>query len=166
MNISSRPINDPQNITFSQSTTINPQTSPPSSKLKMSANTPSAASRQTSSSHRIRSRNTSNNTPEELAAKAERNRAAQRAFRQRRDQYVKDLEWRATQFEELQHFVHQLTEENQMLRLRVESLTHHINQLGLPLPPLPPINSVNIGPPNPQHQNQISSSTGNTTTIF
>ncbi|OMJ21029.1 hypothetical protein AYI70_g3723 [Smittium culicis] len=105
------------------------------------------------------------NTPEELAAKAERNRAAQRAFRQRRDQYVKDLEWRATQFEELQHVVHQLADENQVLRLRVESLTHHINQLGLSIPPLPPISRppvdwVPVLPPPPPISSSISRRSG------
>ncbi|PVU96772.1 hypothetical protein BB561_000977 [Smittium simulii] len=104
-------------------------------------------------------------TPEELVAKAERNRAAQRAFRQRRDQYVKDLEWRATQLEEMQHVVHQLADENQMLRMRVESLTHHINQFGLsvpPLPPLPPLNRQSVDwIPTIHHPQHPSSNQGN-----
>ncbi|OLY82489.1 hypothetical protein AYI68_g3392 [Smittium mucronatum] len=114
---------------------------------------------------RQRPRPKHSNTPEELAAKAERNRAAQRAFRQRRDQYVKDLEWRATQFEELQHVVHQLADENQVLRVRVESLTHHINQLGLSVPPLPPISRppvewVPVLPPPPPISNSASRRSG------
>ncbi|OMH82604.1 AP-1-like transcription factor [Zancudomyces culisetae] len=89
---------------------------------------------------RNRARSKVGNTPEEAAAKAERNRAAQRAFRQRREQYVKELEFRSAQYDELQTIVHCLSEENQMLRMRVETLTHHFNTLGLPLPPMPPIN--------------------------
>ncbi|PVV01775.1 hypothetical protein BB560_003795 [Smittium megazygosporum] len=127
-------------ISSSQNTPSHPNVSSAPNSGPSSSRTNPIPSIQSSRSQRSRPKTAT--TPEEQLAKAERNRAAQRAFRQRRDQYVKELEWRATQAEELQHVVHQLAEENQSLRMRIDSLIHHINQFGLSVPSLPPIPSL------------------------
>ncbi|OMJ18132.1 hypothetical protein AYI69_g7151 [Smittium culicis] len=60
--------------------------------------------------------------------KAERNRAAQRAFRLRKEQYVKDLEYRAVKLDEMNYAVSQLIEENQYLKQQIQRISQEISK--------------------------------------
>ncbi|ORY93290.1 hypothetical protein BCR43DRAFT_496662 [Syncephalastrum racemosum] len=61
--------------------------------------------------------------------RAAQNRAAQRAFRQRRDRYVKELEEKAKVMEQWQEEMDQLRGENQRLRGTIASLEQRIAEL-------------------------------------
>lgn len=54
--------------------------------------------------------------------RAAQNRNAQKAFRQRRERYIKDLETKAKEFDKLSTEVVLLKQENEMLRLRIKDL--------------------------------------------
>ncbi|KAI8147655.1 hypothetical protein BJV82DRAFT_596398 [Fennellomyces sp. T-0311] len=56
--------------------------------------------------------------------RAEQNRAAQRAFRQRKERYVKELETKVRDMQGLQERVDKLEEENERLRQRIWELEH------------------------------------------
>ncbi|CEP17223.1 hypothetical protein [Parasitella parasitica] len=58
--------------------------------------------------------------------RAAQNRAAQKAFRQRREQYIKDLEIKAKEMEDWQEEMDKLRRENGELRQRVATLEHHV----------------------------------------
>ncbi|PVZ96482.1 hypothetical protein BB558_007631 [Smittium angustum] len=93
--------------------------------------------------------------------KAERNRAAQRAFRQRKEQYVKDLESRASQVEELHYIINKLAEENCVLKFKISSLmSKSTNQKPLKLSENVQETSMNAGLRNGKFeinsQNQLS----------
>ncbi|OMJ13766.1 hypothetical protein AYI70_g8308 [Smittium culicis] len=64
--------------------------------------------------------------------KAERNRAAQRAFRLRKEQYVKDLEYRALKLDEMNYAVSQLVEENQYLKQQIQRISLEISKYKVP----------------------------------
>lgn len=56
--------------------------------------------------------------------RAEQNRAAQRAFRQRKERYVKELESKVREMQGLQEKVEKLEQENERLRQRIWELEH------------------------------------------
>lgn len=58
--------------------------------------------------------------------RAAQNRAAQKAFRQRREQYIKDLEIKAKEMEDSQEEMDKLRKENDLLRQRVASLENQV----------------------------------------
>ncbi|RCH86736.1 hypothetical protein CU097_000532, partial [Rhizopus azygosporus] len=58
--------------------------------------------------------------------RAAQNRAAQKAFRQRRDQYIKELEEQAKEAKESKQELNELRQENTKLKERVTALEHHI----------------------------------------
>lgn len=58
--------------------------------------------------------------------RAAQNRAAQKAFRQRRDQYIKELEEQAKEAKESKQELNELRQENAKLKERVTALEHHI----------------------------------------
>ncbi|KAI8642817.1 hypothetical protein BD408DRAFT_482519 [Parasitella parasitica] len=58
--------------------------------------------------------------------RAAQNRAAQKAFRQRREQYIKDLEIKVKEMEGWQEEMEKLRKENGELRQRVVTLEHHV----------------------------------------
>ncbi|CAO3663226.1 unnamed protein product [Rhizopus stolonifer] len=62
--------------------------------------------------------------------RAAQNRAAQKAFRQRRDQYIKELETKANEVKETQSELTMLREENGQLRERVIELERQVAALG------------------------------------
>lgn len=64
-------------------------------------------------------------TSEPSSKRKAQNRAAQRAFRERKEQHLKDLE---TKVEELQKASEDATNENSALRTRVEQMTTELNQ--------------------------------------
>ncbi|KAI7881042.1 hypothetical protein K492DRAFT_177450 [Lichtheimia hyalospora FSU 10163] len=84
--------------------------------------------------------------------RAEQNRAAQRAFRQRKERYVKELENKVRDLQLVQERANKLEEENERLRQRVWELEkqHHHPQQGMmhhhhhPSPPQP-----SLAPPHP-----------------
>ncbi|KAI7892242.1 uncharacterized protein EV154DRAFT_418857 [Mucor mucedo] len=61
--------------------------------------------------------------------RAAQNRAAQKAFRQRREQYIKDLEIKAKEMEDWQNELDRLRKENGDLRDRVSTLEHQVTVL-------------------------------------
>jgi hypothetical protein len=68
-----------------------------------------------------------NNTRPVIPSKrAAQNRAAQRAFRLRKERYVKDLEQKAKLMEDMQAELEQLRKENQMLKNNTLQLEEHI----------------------------------------
>lgn len=65
----------------------------------------------------------------QTAKRAAQNRAAQRAFRQRRERYVKDLEIRVKEMDAMQEEMSKLAEQNMSYRKQVENLTRELKQL-------------------------------------
>ncbi|CAO3688665.1 unnamed protein product [Umbelopsis vinacea] len=63
------------------------------------------------------------------AKRAAQNRAAQRAFRQRRERYVKDLEIRVKEMDAMQEEMNMLTEQNMNYRKQIDNLTREVKQL-------------------------------------
>lgn len=61
--------------------------------------------------------------------RAAQNRAAQKAFRQRREQYIKDLEIKAKEMDDWQAEMEKLRKENKQLRDRVIVLENQVNVL-------------------------------------
>lgn len=90
--------------------------------------------------------------------RAEQNRAAQRAFRQRKERYVKELENKVRDLQLVQERANKLEEENERLRQRVwelEKQHHHQQQQGLmhhhhhPSPPQPTTTPTKTTHPHP-----------------
>ncbi|KAI8883415.1 hypothetical protein K501DRAFT_333328 [Backusella circina FSU 941] len=80
-----------------------------------------------------------NNTRPVIPSKrAAQNRAAQRAFRLRKERYVKDLEQKAKLMEDMQTELDQLRKENQMLKNNTLQLEEHIKGIKQEDAPLPP----------------------------
>jgi hypothetical protein len=71
--------------------------------------------------------------------RAQQNRAAQRAFRQRKDLYIKELEAKAEQLKNMQAQIDELKHENGELRNYILALQSRVlNQPGSPTPPSVP----------------------------
>ncbi|KAI1352985.1 hypothetical protein F5Y01DRAFT_278371 [Xylaria sp. FL0043] len=77
--------------------------------------------------------------------RAAQNRAAQRAFRQRKEHYIKKLEQQVKEFSELEHTYKAIQNDNYALREYVIQLQSRLLDLQVE-PPQPPPN-VNINPP-------------------
>ncbi|KAI8140907.1 hypothetical protein BJV82DRAFT_690445 [Fennellomyces sp. T-0311] len=91
--------------------------------------------------------------------RAAQNRAAQRAFRQRRDRYVKDLEKKSKEMENWPEEMEQLRTENNQLRSTVASLERRIAELTGQTPVSSSASSTGsaefkLAPPPPHHQHQ------------
>ncbi|KAI9359724.1 hypothetical protein BD770DRAFT_342314 [Pilaira anomala] len=69
------------------------------------------------------------NRPVIPSKRAAQNRAAQKAFRQRREQYIKDLEIKAKEMEDWQNELDRLRKENGELRDRVSVLENQVSIL-------------------------------------
>jgi hypothetical protein len=65
----------------------------------------------------------------QTAKRAAQNRAAQRAFRQRRERYVKDLEIKVKEMDAIQEEMSKLAEQNLSYRKQIENLTRELRQL-------------------------------------
>lgn len=71
--------------------------------------------------------------------RAQQNRAAQRAFRQRKELYIKELEAKAEQLKAMQAQIDELKHENSELRNYILALQSRVlNQPGSPTPPSVP----------------------------
>ncbi|KAH9909081.1 hypothetical protein F4778DRAFT_793120 [Xylariomycetidae sp. FL2044] len=77
--------------------------------------------------------------------RAAQNRAAQRAFRQRKEHYIKKLEQQVRDFGELEHSFKVIQNDNYALRQYVIDLQSRLIELHADLPQPPP--NVNISPP-------------------
>ncbi|KAI0470269.1 hypothetical protein F4859DRAFT_126514 [Xylaria cf. heliscus] len=79
--------------------------------------------------------------------RAAQNRAAQRAFRQRKEHYIKKLEQQVRDYTEMEHTYKAIQNDNYALREYVIQLQSRLLDLQVELPQPPP--NVNIAPPNP-----------------
>ncbi|KAI0409657.1 hypothetical protein F4802DRAFT_155321 [Xylaria palmicola] len=79
--------------------------------------------------------------------RAAQNRAAQRAFRQRKEHYIKKLEQQVRDFTEMEHAFKNIQNDNYALREYVIQLQSRLLDLQVELPQPPP--NVNITPPGP-----------------
>ncbi|KAI0185381.1 hypothetical protein EV127DRAFT_485228 [Xylaria flabelliformis] len=79
--------------------------------------------------------------------RAAQNRAAQRAFRQRKEHYIKKLEQQVRDYTELEHTYKAIQNDNYALREYVIQLQSRLLDLQVELPQPPP--NVNIAPPAP-----------------
>ncbi|KAI9299513.1 hypothetical protein BJ944DRAFT_145376, partial [Cunninghamella echinulata] len=61
--------------------------------------------------------------------RAAQNRAAQKAFRQRRDQYVKDLEKKVKEMDDWKQDIEMIKDENKQLKQLVQQLQSRISSL-------------------------------------
>ncbi|KAI1191695.1 hypothetical protein F5B17DRAFT_426322 [Nemania serpens] len=77
--------------------------------------------------------------------RAAQNRAAQRAFRQRKEHYIKKLEQQVRDFTEMEHSWKVIQNDNYALREYVIQLQSRLLDLQVELPQPPP--NVNIAPP-------------------
>ncbi|KAF3056031.1 putative transcription factor kapC [Daldinia childiae] len=77
--------------------------------------------------------------------RAAQNRAAQRAFRQRKEHYIKKLEQQVRDYGEMEHSFKAIQNDNYALREYVIQLQSRLLDLQVELPQPPP--NVNIGPP-------------------
>ncbi|RUS14840.1 hypothetical protein BC937DRAFT_93248 [Endogone sp. FLAS-F59071] len=74
--------------------------------------------------------------------RAQQNRAAQRAFRQRKDKYIKDLESKAKELEEAKLLVESLKKDNKSLQDTVRTLRQEVGKLkGMPISTSEPTSS-------------------------
>jgi bZIP transcription factor len=87
--------------------------------------------------------------------RAAQNRAAQRAFRQRKDRYIKSLEQKATEFDLSHSIIADLRKENIYLRDYVVRLQNEVDSLNTELGRAPMFNS-NPTQRNPQNQSNPS----------
>ncbi|KAI1431498.1 hypothetical protein GGR50DRAFT_63440 [Xylaria sp. CBS 124048] len=100
--------------------------------------------------------------------RAAQNRAAQRAFRQRKEHYIKKLEQQVREYTEMEHTYKAIQNDNYALREYVIQLQSRLLDLQVE-PPLPPPN-VNIAPPGaagparPPHGGAPGESTSNAAT--
>ncbi|KAI1107479.1 hypothetical protein F4804DRAFT_161262 [Jackrogersella minutella] len=78
--------------------------------------------------------------------RAAQNRAAQRAFRQRKEHYIKKLEQQVRDYGEMEHSYKAIQNDNYALREYVIQLQSRLLDLQVELPQPPP--NVNITPPN------------------
>lgn len=78
--------------------------------------------------------------------RAAQNRAAQRAFRQRKEHYIKKLEQQVRDYTEMEHQYKVVQNDNYALREYVIQLQSRLLDLQVELPQPPP--NVNITPPN------------------
>ncbi|OTA69429.1 hypothetical protein K449DRAFT_428878 [Hypoxylon sp. EC38] len=78
--------------------------------------------------------------------RAAQNRAAQRAFRQRKEHYIKKLEQQVREYGEMEHSFKAIQNDNYALREYVIQLQSRLLDLQVELPQPPP--NVNIGPPS------------------
>ncbi|GAB5589525.1 hypothetical protein Unana1_04425 [Umbelopsis nana] len=108
----------------------------------------------------------------QTAKRAAQNRAAQRAFRQRRERYVKDLEIRVKEMDAIQEEMNNLVEQNTSYRKQIDNLTREVKQLKeagqsftpyasgnkhvmtpkSPPPPPPPVQQPSLSPTEPEHK--------------
>ncbi|KAI0019532.1 hypothetical protein F4780DRAFT_440145 [Xylariomycetidae sp. FL0641] len=79
--------------------------------------------------------------------RAAQNRAAQRAFRQRKEHYIKKLEQQVREYTEKEHTYKAIQNDNYALREYVIQLQSRLLDLQVELPQPPP--NVNISPPAP-----------------
>ncbi|OTB06377.1 hypothetical protein M426DRAFT_72402 [Hypoxylon sp. CI-4A] len=79
--------------------------------------------------------------------RAAQNRAAQRAFRQRKEHYIKKLEQQVRDYGEMEHSFKAIQNDNYALREYVIQLQSRLLDLQVELPQPPP--NVNIAPPTP-----------------
>ncbi|GAP90358.1 putative bZIP transcription factor [Rosellinia necatrix] len=79
--------------------------------------------------------------------RAAQNRAAQRAFRQRKEHYIKKLEQQVKDYTEMEHTYKAIQNDNYALREYVIQLQSRLLDLQVELPQPPP--NVNIAPPGP-----------------
>ncbi|KAI1747931.1 hypothetical protein F4782DRAFT_518958 [Xylaria castorea] len=79
--------------------------------------------------------------------RAAQNRAAQRAFRQRKEHYIKKLEQQVRDYTEMEHTYKAIQNDNYALREYVIQLQSRLLDLQVELPQPPP--NVNIAPPAP-----------------
>ncbi|KAI0447438.1 hypothetical protein F4803DRAFT_323148 [Xylaria telfairii] len=86
--------------------------------------------------------------------RAAQNRAAQRAFRQRKEHYIKKLEQQVRDYTEMEHSFKVIQNDNYALREYIIQLQSRLLDLQVELPQPPP--NVNITPPN---QNPASTAT-------
>ncbi|KAI1828670.1 hypothetical protein F4861DRAFT_13742 [Xylaria intraflava] len=99
--------------------------------------------------------------------RAAQNRAAQRAFRQRKEHYIKKLEQQVRDYTEMEHTFKVIQNDNYALREYVIQLQSRLLDLQVE-PPLPPPN-VNIAPPGgssaarPSHSGAPVESASNST---
>ena len=109
------------------------------------------------------------NAPTRVLAQSKRaaqNRAAQRAFRQRKERYIKTLEQKATEFDLAQGIIQDLRKENVYLRDYVVRLQAEVDGLNAELGRAPmfgsgPLPSQNLAPPPPlQRQQGAANQTG------
>ena len=102
------------------------------------------------------------NAPTRVLAQSKRaaqNRAAQRAFRQRKERYIKTLEQKATEFDLAQGIIQDLRKENVYLRDYVVRLQAEVDGLNAELGRAPmfgsgPLPSQNLAPPPPLQRQQ------------
>jgi hypothetical protein len=93
--------------------------------------------------------------------RAEQNRAAQRAFRQRKELYVKELENKVRDMEILKDRVERLEIENKRLKYRVWELESPPNSTSATTPPAPANNTI-ISPTSTSYHHHVRhSSNGN-----
>ncbi|KAI1736840.1 hypothetical protein F4680DRAFT_240756 [Xylaria scruposa] len=79
--------------------------------------------------------------------RAAQNRAAQRAFRQRKEHYIKKLEQQVRDYTEMEHTYKAIQNDNYALREYIIQLQSRLLDLQVELPQPPP--NVNIAPPAP-----------------
>ncbi|KAI0154946.1 hypothetical protein GGR57DRAFT_502131 [Xylariaceae sp. FL1272] len=79
--------------------------------------------------------------------RAAQNRAAQRAFRQRKEHYIKKLEQQVREYGEMEQGYRNLQNDNLMLRDYIIKLQSRLLDMQVELPP-PPAN-INLAPPPP-----------------
>jgi len=107
------------------------------------------------------------NAPTRVLAQSKRaaqNRAAQRAFRQRKERYIKTLEQKATEYDLAQGIIQDLRKENVYLRDYVVRLQAEVDGLNAELGRAPmfgsgPLPSQNLAPPPLQRQQGATNQT-------
>ncbi|KAJ2996425.1 hypothetical protein NUW58_g984 [Xylaria curta] len=94
--------------------------------------------------------------------RAAQNRAAQRAFRQRKEHYIKKLEQQVRDYTELEHTYKTIQNDNYALREYIIQLQSRLLDLQVEVPPPPP--NVNIAPPARQPHSSAPGEPGPNTT--